>query len=64
MLDNSAHVLQALCPTTSEIIITFSDHDAFVTAEKWPLANLVLIGQGYPGCGPQGGGNGSRFYAL
>lgn len=28
------------------------------------MANLVLVGQGYPGCGPTGADEGARFYAM
>ena len=54
ILERGAHVSQAVCPSDDEIIITFSDEAAFITAESWPMANLVLIGHDYPGCGPPG----------
>ena len=63
ILEPGARILQAVCPSDDEIIITFADHAAFVTAQSWPMANLVLIGQGYPGCGPLGSAD-TRFYAM
>ena len=61
ILEQGTRVSQAVCPIDDEIIVTFADHAAFVTAESWPMANLVLIGQGYPGCGPAGSDTGARF---